>query len=379
MESTAGGERSAGMERSAIAIIDEDPGRKDRTAQFLARMALDVRTFASLAAFLDEKDHPETPGIAVVSFVRFSSAKTDLLRRVKNAFPKVSLIALLRPEDSDAGITLLRQDLIDQIVGPDSWGSLYSAVKNELARKKLVREKAAATHHLDRMKEEKARNSTKALELEEIYTATLENLMTALDLRDVETFGHSITVAKYCQSLAKIVGITDETALDNIRKGALLHDIGKIAIPDAILKKPDPLSDVEWEKIKLHPVLGYGLIKEIKLVKEVGHVILYHHEKFDGSGYPKGLRGEAIPLEARMFALADALDAITSHRPYRKERDFATARREIENNRSGQFDPMVVDAFCSVGLQEWEKIRYETTKLIPNLESFSALLTRHQA
>jgi len=362
------------MERSAIAIIDEDPGRKDRTAQFLARMALDVRTFASLAAFLDEKNHSETPGIAVVSFVRLSAAKTDLLRRVRKTFPKISLVALLRPEDSDAGITLLRQELIDQIVGPDSWGSLYSAVKNELARKKLVREKAAATHHLDRMKEEKARNSNKALELEEIYTATLENLMTALDLRDVETFGHSITVAKYCQSLAKLVGITDETALDNIRKGALLHDIGKIAIPDAILKKPDPLSDAEWQKIKLHPVLGYGLIKEIKLVQEVGHVILYHHEKFDGSGYPKGLRGEAIPLEARMFALADALDAITSHRPYRKERDFATARREIENNRSGQFDPMVVDA-----LEAWEKIRYETTKLIPNLESFSALLTRHPA
>jgi putative nucleotidyltransferase with HDIG domain len=364
------------MERSAIAIIDDDPGKKDRTAQFLARLALDVRTFPSLDAFLDQKDYPETPGIAVVSIVRLSAAKTDLLRRMRKAFPKLSLIALLRPEDSDAGITLLRQDLIDQIVGPDSWGSLYSAVKNELARKKLVRENAAATRHLDRLKEERTRNGSKAEELEEIYTATLENLMTALDLRDVETFGHSITVAKYCQTLAKLLGISEEGALDNIRKGALLHDIGKIAIPDAILKKPEPLSDVEWEKIKLHPVLGYGLIKEIKLVKEVGHVILYHHEKYDGTGYPKGLKGEAIPLEARMFALADALDAITSHRPYRKERDFATARAEIERNRSGQFDPMVVDAFCSIGLEEWEKIRYETTKLIPNLENFSALLTR---
>jgi putative nucleotidyltransferase with HDIG domain len=379
MESSAGGKRSAGMERSGIAIIDEDPGRRDRTAQFLARMAQDVRTVGTLSSFLSRENDPETPGIAVVNLSRLSAARTDLLRRVRDAYPEVSLIALLRPEDSDAGISLLRKGLIDQIVGPDSWGSLYSAVKNELARKKLVRENAAATRHLDHMKEEKARNRSKALELEEIYTATLENLMTALDLRDVETFGHSITVAKYCQSLAKLVGISEESALDNIRKGALLHDIGKIAIPDSILKKPSPLSASEWEKIKLHPVLGYGLIKEIKLVKEVGNVILYHHEKYDGSGYPKGLKGEAIPLEARMFALADALDAITSHRPYRKERDFAAAGREIENGRGGQFDPMVVDAFCSVRLEEWEKIRYETTKLIPNLESFSALMNRQPA
>ncbi|MGB7296763.1 MAG: HD-GYP domain-containing protein [Candidatus Aminicenantales bacterium] len=364
------------MEQSAITIIDEDPGRKDRTAQFLARMDLDVRTVGALSSFLPRENHPETPGIAVVSLARITLARTDLLRRVRAAYPEVSLIALLRPEDSDAGISLLRQGLIDQIVGLESWGSLYSAVKNELTRKKLLRENAAATRHLDHLKQEKAQDRNKAAELEEIYTATLENLITALDLRDVETFGHSVTVAKYCQTLAKLVGISDEIALDNIRKGALLHDIGKIAIPDAILKKPDPLSAAEWDKIKLHPVLGYGLIKEIKMVKEVGHVILYHHERYDGSGYPKGLKGEAIPLEARIFALADALDAITSHRPYRKERDFATARREIENNRGGQFDPLIVDAFCSIALEEWEKIRYETTKLIPNMESFSALLNR---
>ncbi|HUU37160.1 MAG TPA: HD domain-containing phosphohydrolase [Candidatus Desulfaltia sp.] len=364
------------MERSAITIIDEDPGRKDRTAQFLARMALDVRTVGSLSAFLAEKNNPEMPAIAVVSLVRLTAARTDLLRRVRKTFPQVSLIVLFRPEDSDAGITLLHQGLVDQIAGPDNWGSLYSAVKNELARKKLLRENADYDRHLKLLGQEKARNRNKALELEEIHTATLENLMTALDLRDVETFGHSITVAKYCQTLAKLVGITDEGALVNIRKGALLHDIGKIAIPDAILKKPDPLSAAEWEKIKLHPVLGYGLIREIKLVKEVGHVILYHHEKYDGSGYPKGLKGEAIPLEARMFSLADALDAITSHRPYRKERDFETARKEILDNRQSQFDPMVVDAFCSLGLEEWEKIRYETTKIMPAMETFSELFSK---
>jgi putative nucleotidyltransferase with HDIG domain len=200
--------------------------------------------------------------------------------------------------------------------------------------------------------------------------------MAAMDLRDVETFGHSITVAKYCQALAQLTGIRDAAELDNIRKGALLHDIGKIAIPDAILKKPSRLSALEWQKIKLHPVLGYGLIKEIKMVKEVGNVILYHHERYDGSGYPEGLKKEAIPLEARMFAVADALDAITSHRPYRKERDFKAAKKEIQDGRRSQFDLAVVDAFCSVKLEEWEKIRYETTKIMPALETYSKLLSK---
>lgn len=359
-----------------VILIDEDPEKKDRTAKFLARMALNVRTCDSLSSFLSGRDRADPPAIAVIGLTKLTAARTDLLRRVRKTFPDVSLIALIRPEDSDAGVTFLEQNLVDQVASPDNWGNLYSAVKTETARKKLIREHEVVTKSLDHLKKEKARTNHKAEELEEIYTATLENLTMALDLRDVETFGHSVTVAKYCQALARLLGISDDAALDNIRMGALLHDIGKIAIPDAILKKPGPLTADEWEKIKLHPVLGYGLIKEIKLVKEVGNVILYHHERFDGRGYPKGLKGEAIPLEARMFTLADALDAITSHRPYRQERDFKAARTEIENNRNGHFDPVVVDAFCSVPLEGWEKIRYETTKLIPNLESFSSLLNR---
>jgi HD-GYP domain-containing protein (c-di-GMP phosphodiesterase class II) len=116
--------------------------------------------------------------------------------------------------------------------------------------------------------------------------------------------------------------------------------------------------------------LGYGLIKEIKMVDEVGNIILYHHERYDGTGYPKRLKKDKIPVEARIFALADALDAITSHRPYRKERSFKTAKKEIQNNSGSQFDPAVVEAFSSVELDSWEKIRYETTKLLPHMQGF---------
>jgi response regulator RpfG family c-di-GMP phosphodiesterase len=362
------------MDRPTLYVIDEDGGRKEQTARFLAGFAFDVKTLPTLLDLVSNSGAIESKGISVLSLLDLTHGRTDLLRQVRNDLPEMSVIGLFRPEDYDAGITLLRNGLIDQIAVPQNWGSLYSAVNAELVRKKLSQENAAYGQHLSRLRRERSRDSLKKLELEEVYTATLENLMTAMDLRDVETFGHSVTVAKYCQVLAQVVGIRDQAALGNIRKGSLLHDVRKIAIPDAILKKPSRLSAAEWQKIKLHPVLGYGLIKEIKLVKEVGNVILYHHERYDGTGYPKGLKKEAIPLEARMFALADALDAITSHRPYRKARDFKTAKKEIQNGRRTQFDPGVVDAFCSVELDDWRKIRYETTKILPAMETYSELI-----
>ena len=231
------------------------------------------------------------------------------------------------------------------------------------ARKTLPGASQAA--EIRRLKRELARHLRRSRELEEAYDTTLENFMAALDLRDVETYGHSKTVARYTHVLAEASGIRDPGKLDSIRKGALLHDSGKMAIPDSILKKPGPLAPKEWEVIRRHPALGYGLVRDLKLVREVGDIILCHHERYDGTGYPKGLKGEAIPLEARIFAVADTLDAVTSHRPYRAPRDFKTARLELETNAGKQFDPKVVDVFRGMDLAVWEKIRFETTRLMP--------------
>jgi len=227
------------------------------------------------------------------------------------------------------------------------------------------REVAALRRSLTRLRRERAEQARRAAEIEETYETTLENFMTALDMRDVETYGHSKTVARYTQVLAEALGVRDPRTLENIRRGALLHDAGKIAIPDAILKKPGPLSAAEWEKIRRHPTVGYGLIKDVRLVAEVGNIILCHHERFDGSGYPRGLKGEAIPAEARIFAVADALDAITSHRPYREAADFPAARAEIVRQAGRQFDPRVVAVFAGTELAVWEKVRFQTTRILP--------------
>ena len=295
------------------------------------------------------------------------------IRDLKKTDAHLPIIVISQAAESRPLLQLLQEGLIDQVVSPDSLTGIYSAVKNGLARRQLAQENEIYLKNITELKREHSRNIRKTLELEEIYDTTLENLMTALDLRDVETFGHSQTVAKYSQVLAGILGIHDRAALDNIRKGALLHDVGKIAIPDSILKKPGQLTVQEWEKVRLHPSLGYGLVKEIKLVREAGNIILYHHEKYDGTGYPEGLKNQEIPVEARIFALADALDAITSHRPYRKERDFPAAKKEILQHAGTQFDPLVVDAFERLPLGKWEKIRFETTRLLPDFIDYHRL------
>ncbi len=337
--------------KEKILLVDENQKRRKLLADFLASQSINLEESLSFSEAANRLLNTTDYNILIVSSFAIESDKISLLRSIRSTNPYLGIIMLTAKENAKLSVSILKQGIVDHITSPDDMAAIYSAVNNELK--------------LTRLQKEQQKNIGRALELEEIYDSTLENLMTALDLRDVETFGHSRTVAKYSHVLAGILEIKDKRTLDDIRKGALLHDVGKIAIPDSILKKPRPLTQDEWKKIKLHPTLGYGLIKEIKLLEQVGNIILYHHERYDGTGYPKGLKKEKIPVEARIFALADALDAITSYRPYRKERDFKTAKKEIQAHSGTQFDPRVVDAFYSKSLETWEKIRFETTQFLP--------------
>jgi putative nucleotidyltransferase with HDIG domain len=318
---------------------------------------------SDVALVLAEASGPEDPALR-------------LLLGLKRSRPGLSLLIVLPGAEGALEARLLRDGRADAVIGPGCEAGLLSLLLSEWRRLKSQSLSEARAKALRKAQADQARSLRRSGELEEIYDSTLENLMTALDLRDVETFGHSQTVAKYTQVLATLIGLNEAFELDYLRRGALLHDIGKIAIPDAILKKPGPLTPAEWEKVRLHPALGHGLIKEIKMVQMVGNVILHHHERFDGTGYPHGLKGDRIPLEARLFALADALDAITAHRPYRRARDFRYAQREIARHSGTQFDPRLVDAFLRVKPEKWEKIRFETTSFIPSIEDFSALARR---
>ncbi|MDD2922669.1 MAG: GAF domain-containing protein, partial [Anaerolineales bacterium] len=184
-------------------------------------------------------------------------------------------------------------------------------------------------------------------ELEMAYQATLEGWVRALDMRDKETEGHTQRVTTLTQSLAQAMGVDDEAML-HIRRGALLHDIGKMAIPDGILLKPAPLSPKERILIQQHPVYAYEMIYPIKFLRPALDIPYCHHEKWDGTGYPRGLKGEEIPLAARIFAIVDVWDALVSDRPYRKALAPADVQNDILKLSGSHFDPRVVKAFFSM-------------------------------
>jgi len=361
------------MTSERVLIIEENSKRREYLARFLSRLAFNIDISPSFSEVLNRLHKQQKFTLIVANLNPIESHNLKILHSIKKTDPQISLIILSESKSPELAISLINQGLIDHIADPDNLPGIYSSIKNEINKRDLIRENESYLQNLKKISSDRSDNIRKALELENIYNTTLENLITALDLRDVETLGHSKTVVKYSEVLAETSGIKRKATLENIRRGALLHDIGKIAIPDSILKKPSELSTGEWEKIRLHPSLGFGLIKEIKLLKEAGNIILYHHERYDGNGYPKGLRKEDIPIEARIFAVADTLDAITSHRPYRKEKSFGKAKEEITKNSKSQFDPQIVDLFCSLNLDRWAKIRFETTKFLPSFEVFQQM------
>jgi putative nucleotidyltransferase with HDIG domain len=190
-------------------------------------------------------------------------------------------------------------------------------------------------------------------QLRDTYDGTLEALVSALDARDRETKGHSLRVAKYMMEIAYHMGIqpgTDEWV--DMQRGGLLHDIGKIGVSDTILHKPGPLTDDEWVDMRRHPKIGHDMIREIPFLSGAASIVLAHHERFDGKGYPNGLKSEEIPLGARIFVLADTFDAMTSDRPYRRALSPEVSREEIIRCSGTQFDPRCVQAF----LLAWDRV-----------------------
>jgi putative nucleotidyltransferase with HDIG domain len=193
-------------------------------------------------------------------------------------------------------------------------------------------------------------------QIEQTYEETLQALAGALDLRDNETAGHSQRVMAYAVEIARAMGCSKKQ-LDTIARGALLHDIGKIGTPDSILMKPGPLTVEERSVMQTHVGVGYGLLNHILFLVDAAAIVLTHHERFDGTGYPQGLSGANIPLGARIFVVADTLDAMTSDRPYRRALPFATAREEMIRESGKQFDPEVVSAFLAIDESVWSELR----------------------
>ena len=280
----------------------------------------------------------------------------ELLTQVRRSYPHMAFLVTTGVDDLEVGVQAMRCGADDYLVKPLRESAIRVSLESALHKRQLEQEVENYRQHLEEMVVERTGRLHAALhQLENNYESTLQALGAAIDLRDSETAGHSRRVCRYSLEIARAIGWS-EKQLENLARGAYLHDIGKLGIPDRILLKPGLLSVEERKLMQRHVQIGFDLVKGIDFLSEASEIVLMHHERYDGGGYPRGLRGSEILLGARIFAIADTLDAITSDRPYRRASAFESAREIIRQCSGSQFDPLVVDVFLNVPEETWPAI-----------------------
>jgi response regulator RpfG family c-di-GMP phosphodiesterase len=286
----------------------------------------------------------------------------ELLQAVRRIDADAAVIVLTGAADVKTAIESLKLGAYDFIMKPVNVDELLIAADRAYERRQLLIERREYQVLLERRVVEATRDLADAYrELQETYHTTLEALGSALDTRDVGTESHSRRVHGYALATAREHGVPQDQ-LGDLAHGVLLHDIGKIGIPDAILLKPGPLTPEEWKVMRRHPEIGKALVERIPFLRGAVPIVWSHHEKWDGSGYPRGLRGDDIALGARIFMVVDAFDAITFDRPYSKAKPFDVAKAEIKRCSGAHFDPRVVESFFRVPEPLLEEIRLKSVE-----------------
>jgi putative nucleotidyltransferase with HDIG domain len=287
-----------------------------------------------------------------------------LLERSKEKYPDMPVIMVTAVHDISVALAAIRNGAYDYLLKPFEREQLLAMVRRALEHRRLKLENRAYQSNLESLVAARTEQLRQAMtDLERSYDITLEALGDALDLKDAETEGHSKRVTAFTIAIARAMGLSGDK-IRVIARGAFLHDIGKMAIPDAILRKPGALTEAETEIMREHCFRGYQMLKKIPFLSEASEIVYAHQERFDGTGYPRGLSGQNIPLGARIFSIADTLDAITSDRPYRAAQSIQVAREEVERFSGRQFDPDVVRVFLDMPDTIWEDLRKEINSQI---------------
>ena len=283
----------------------------------------------------------------------------ELLNNVRRSYPNVAFLVTTGVDDVDIGVQAMRSGADDYLVKPLRETVLFASLERALHKRHLERQVENYRQHLEEMVTERTGQLRDALQqIERSYEDTLQALGAAIDLRDNETAGHSHRVCRYSLEIARVMGWS-EAQLGSLARGAYLHDIGKLGIPDGILLKPGPLTAVERTLMQRHVQIGFDLVKDIAFLSDASEIVLTHHERYNGGGYPRGLRGDEILPSVRIFAVADSFDAITSDRPYRRASSFEEGRETIRQRSGTLFDPQVVSIFLSIPEETWPAIAKE--------------------
>ena len=280
-----------------------------------------------------------------------------LLERTKEKYPDMPVVMVTAVHDISVALAAIRNGAYDYLLKPFEREQLLNTVSRALENRRLKVENRTYQTNLESLVQARTDQLQDTLrELERSYDITLQALGDVLDMKDRETEGHSRRVTAFTMAIARAMGLSAD-AVATIARGAFLHDIGKVAIPDRILNKPEKLTPEETAIMREHCWKGYQMVKKIPFLDEASEIIYSHQEHFDGTGYPRGLKGEEIPLGARIFSVADTLDAITSDRVYRKARPLKAARIEIQAWSGRQFDPEVVAVFQQMPDEIFEELR----------------------
>ena len=277
--------------------------------------------------------------------------------QLRERHPDIAIIVTTVIRDSETAVSRLRNDVVDYLLKPFDRERLYEALA--LARDWHAAAAGAEELHLalqDRLRKRRAQLAATLAESQTTHLAALDGLISMLQLHERDGRGHATRVARLTLSLADIVGRYTDAELVAIEYGALLHDIGKLDVPSAILTKSAPLDEREWEVMRMHPQLGYDLLRRLPAFSTAAALVLAHHEAFDGSGYPRGLKGGQIPIGARILAIADAYDSMTHPHTQRPPMLPALAMNEIERCSGTQFDPAIAEALAGVFAEATEEV-----------------------
>jgi putative nucleotidyltransferase with HDIG domain len=343
-----------------LLIVDDETEVRSVLSDLLGD-AFQCSQAASAESALEQLRQSNCDYQLVISDITMSGMSgLEMIPHVKAMCPDTVIVMISGMQTIESAINALRLGAFDYLMKPFDLRQAEAAVERALEHHELIVAKRRYENHLEELVEQRTAELDRALEsLENAYRSTLKALTAALETRDAETHGHSERVVTFSLRLGREYGLS-AAEMKALEFGALLHDIGKIGVPDAILRKPAKLTDEEWKRMREHPRHGQQILRGIKFLEGAARVVAQHHEKWDGSGYPLGLKAEQIDVCARIFSVADAFDAITSDRVYRDGRSYEAAAQELARWADVQFDPRVIEAFHRVPKDDWDELRRDS-------------------
>ena len=335
--------------KKRLLVVDDETSVRELLAEGLDMFGYEALTAADAEAAFEIVKQADID-LVLTDIEMPGEDGMKLLARIKSHDADLDVIMVTGVVDTHTAIRAIRQGACDYLTKPFNLDEVQIVIERTLEKRRLIEDNRAHQEHLEELVAERTQ------QLKDSYESTLQALVTALDFRDNETQGHSSRVVEYAVQVAEVMQVAD-LDMTTIRWGAILHDVGKIGVPDQVLLKPDKLDSDEWELMRQHPEMGYRMLQHIAFLQPALDIVFSHQERYDGTGYPRGLKGEEIPLGARIFAVVDTFDAMTSNRPYRAALTIQDARDEILEFAGTQFDPKVAEAFLSIDADNWRQIR----------------------